>query len=135
MNSNLAHVLHISVQVPYLKLEMDYRSFVNGRTRIMFRELTNGVGRLPSCLALGLTLIFASQPLAAVEEIIVDGAKEAAQIRAYQAFFESQMEVYGKTVSVEFKDLVNAELKNLVSSEAYLTVISPNRSLLTAIAR
>ena len=101
----------------------------------MFRELTNGVGRLPGCLALGLTLIFASQPLAAVEEIIVDGAKEAAQIRAYQAFFESQMEVYGKTVSVEFKDLVNAELKNLVSSEAYLTVINPNRSLLSAIAR
>jgi len=101
----------------------------------MFKELTNSIGRLPGYVVLGLTLIFASQPLAAVEEIIVDGAKEAAQIREYQAFFESQMEVYGKTVSVEFKDLVNAELKNVVSSEARLTAINPNRPLLTAIDR
>ena len=135
MNNNLAHVLHISIQVPYLKLEMDYRSFVNGRTKIMFRKLTKSVGRLPGYAALSLTLMFTSQPLIAMEEIIVDGAKEAAQIRAYQAFFESQMEVYGKTVSVEFKDLVNAELKNVVSNEAYLTAINPNRPLLTAIAR
>lgn len=101
----------------------------------MFRELTNSVGRLPGYVALSLILTFASQPLAAVEELVVDGAKEAAQIRAYRAFFETQMEVYGKTVSAEFKDLVNAELKNVVSSEAHLAEIKSNRSLLTALAR
>lgn len=89
----------------------------------MNRELTNRVGRSLRHLVLGLTLAFASHPLAAMEELTVDGTKDAAQTRAQQAHFKSQMEAYGKAVGGEFKGRLKAELERTMRIEARLATI------------
>ena len=89
----------------------------------MQRELTNRVGRLLRHLVLGLTLAFASHPLAAMEELTVDGAKDAAQTRAHQAHFKSQMEAYAKAVGGEFKGRLKTELERSIRSETRLAAL------------
>lgn len=89
----------------------------------MNRKLTNRVGRSLRHLVLGLTLVFASHPLAAMEELTVDGAKDAAQTRAHQAHFKSQMEAYAKAVGGEFKGRLKAELERAIRNETRLVTI------------
>ena len=86
-------------------------------------ELSSRVGRSLRHLVLGLTLAFASHPLAAMEELTVDGTKDAAQTRAQQAHFKSQMEAYGKAVGGEFKGQLKAELAQAIRVEARLATI------------
>ena len=86
-------------------------------------ELSSRVGRSLRHLVLGLTLAFASHPLAAMEELTVDGTKDAAQTRAQQAHFKSQMEAYGKAVGGEFKGQLKAELEQAIRVEARLATI------------
>ena len=73
-------------------------------------------------LILALTLAVGSFPLAAMEELSVDGTKEAAQKRAQQELFRSQMEAYGEAVGSEFKDLLKLELERSIRSEPRLAV-------------
>jgi len=93
----------------------------------MNRELTDRVGRSLRHLALGLTLALASHPLAAMEEVTVNGAKEAAQARAQRVRFESHMEAYAKAVTIEFKSLQKAELERAMLSEARVAMIEARR--------
>ncbi len=89
----------------------------------MNRKMTNRVGRSLSVLTLGLTLAFASHPLAAQEELTVDGAKEAAHVRAQRARFESEMQAYGEAVGVEYRGLLKEQLQQAMRSEARLAAI------------
>ena len=91
----------------------------------MNRKLTHWVGRSLSVLTLGLTAALASHPLAAMEELTVDGAKEAAQVRAQQARFESEMKAYGETVGAEYRGLLKEQLKQAMGSETRLAAIDP----------
>ena len=89
----------------------------------MNRKLTHWVGRSLSVLTLGLSLALASGSLAAMEELTVDGAREAAQARAQQARFESEMKAYGETVGAEFRGLVKEQLKQAMRNETRLAAI------------
>ena len=68
----------------------------------------------------------------AMEEIIVDGTKEAAQVQEYQALFESQIEAYSKAVGLEFKSSLKVELENAILDETRLATIRIDRHLLAA---
>ena len=86
-------------------------------------KLTGRLGRWLRQLALCLTLATASVPLAAMEELTVDGAKEAAQKRAQQELFLSQMEAYSRAVGAEFKSLVKADLERAIRNEPRLAAV------------
>ena len=90
----------------------------------MHRKLTGRFGRRLRQLALCLTLASASLPLAAMEELTVDGTKEAAQKRAQQELFLSQMDAYSRAVGAEFKSLVKAELERAIRNEARLAAVA-----------
>ena len=61
--------------------------------------------------------------LAAQEELTVDGAKEAAHVRAQRARFESEMQAYGEAVGVEYRGLLKEQLQQAMRSEARLAAI------------
>ncbi len=61
-------------------------------------------------LALGLV----SAPLAAMEEVTVDGARLAAEARAQDARFKSEMDTFAKTVSRNFKGNLAFDLQQSV---------------------
>ena len=90
----------------------------------MHRKLTGRFGRRLRQLALCLTLASSSLPLAAMEELTVDGTKEAAQKRAQQELFLSQMDAYSRAVGAEFKSLVKAELERAIRNEARLAAVA-----------
>lgn len=89
----------------------------------MNRKSTSWLRRSLANLALALTLGASSLPLAAMEELTVDGAEQAAQRRAQQELFLSQMEAYSRAVGAEFKSLVKADLERAIHDEPRLAVI------------
>ena len=90
---------------------------------MMTRKLTYWVGRSLRVLTLGLGLALASHPLAAMEELTVNGAKAAAQVRAQRARFESEMETYRETVGAEYRGFVKEQLKQAMRDETRLAAI------------
>ena len=71
-------------------------------------------------LALGLALAFGSLPVSAMEELTVDGSREAAHHSAQRARFESQMKAYGRAVGEEFRWLLEDELVERVRGQRRL---------------
>ncbi|MED5534137.1 MAG: hypothetical protein VX690_00400 [Pseudomonadota bacterium] len=100
--------------------------------RITYNRLGNKTEQSLRYIALWIALIFTSRPLIAMEEIIVDGTKEAAQVQEYQTLFESQMEAYSKAVSLEFKSSLKVELENAILDETRLATIRIDQHLLAA---
>jgi len=82
------------------------------------------IGRALRTLAVGLTLAVASHPLAAMEELTVNGAKEAALARAQQARFESQMQAFIESVGAEFKGALEVELQRSMAPEVVLVAVN-----------
>jgi len=62
-------------------------------------------------IALGVV----SAPLAAMEEVTVDGAEAIAEVRAQDARFRSDMDVFVKTVELRFKADLEFDLKQSVA--------------------
>ena len=85
--------------------------------RIVYSKLANKAEQSLRYIALWITLTFTSQPLIAMEEIIVDGTKETTHAQEYQALFESQMEAYSKAVGIEFKSSLKVELGSAILDE------------------
>ena len=56
-----------------------------------------------------------SAPLAAMEEITVDGAQAVAEVHAQDARFRSDMDVFVKTVELRFKADLEFDLKQSVA--------------------
>ena len=56
-----------------------------------------------------------SAPLAAMEEVTVDGAQAVAEARAQDARFRSDMDVFMKAVELRFKADLAFDLKNSVA--------------------
>ena len=82
------------------------------------------IGRALQALAVGFTLVLASHPLAAMEELTVNGAKEAALAKAQQTRFESQMKEFIESVGIEFKGTLEAELRRSIAPEVVLVAAS-----------
>ena len=93
----------------------------------MSRELTESKAGVRSWCAPVLALALVSQPLAALEEIGVDGGHEAGASRAQQAHFRSQMDAYVEAVEVEFRCRLQAELERAVRRDARLATLAARR--------
>jgi hypothetical protein len=106
--------------------------FTGKTIKIVYSKLINKTEQSLRYMTLWFTLIFTSQPLIAMEEIIVDGTKEAAQIQEYQTLFESQMEAYSKAVGIEFKNSLKVELEGAILDETRLATIRIDQHLLAA---
>ena len=90
----------------------------------MNSKATALIGQLLRTLAVGLTLALASHPLAAMEELTVNGATEAALAKAHQARFESQMKAFIESVGVEFKGALEVELQRSMAPEVVLVAVN-----------
>ena len=86
----------------------------------MNTRTTDRAVRALRALALGAALALASHPLAAMDEVTVNGASEAAQLRAHRALVEADMKAYSETVGSEFKGLVKAELERSMRGDTQL---------------
>ncbi len=75
--------------------------------------VTSWVRRGTALLVLGLGLI--SAPLRAMEEVTVNGAQAAAEVRAQDARFRSDMELFVETVELRFKADLEFDLKRAVA--------------------
>jgi hypothetical protein len=69
------------------------------------------LGALAVLLGLGVI----SAPLQAMEEVTVNGADAVAEVRAQDARFRSEMDLYVKTVELRFKADLEFDLKQAVS--------------------
>ena len=56
------------------------------------------------------------KPTPVIEEIIVNGADEAAEYRASKARFEAEMEVFASTVHARYRDIVRSRLERSIHS-------------------
>ena len=73
------------------------------------------LARLRTAIAV-VALGVISAPLAAMEEVTVNGAQAAAEVRAQDARFRSDMDVFVKTVELRFKADLAFDLKQSVAS-------------------
>jgi hypothetical protein len=74
----------------------------------------NKFARLRTAVAV-ITFGVFSAPLAALEEVTVDGAQAVAEVRAQDARFRSDMDVFVKTVELRFKADLEFDLKQSVA--------------------
>jgi len=81
----------------------------------MLKKTLTGTGA-PRTLIPALILALMSYPLAAVEVVTVDGTRQAAQVRAQQTRFESQMDAYVKGVGIEFRAALEMDLRQSVKA-------------------
>ena len=72
------------------------------------------LARLRTAVAV-VTLGVISAPLTAMEEVTVDGAQAAAEVRAQDARFRSDMDVFVKAVELRFKADLAFDLKQSVA--------------------
>ena len=62
-----------------------------------------------------LAVSLISSPLAALEEVSVDGTQAAAQAQAQEARFRAEMETFAKTVALQFKANLAFDLQQAVA--------------------
>jgi hypothetical protein len=74
----------------------------------------NRFARLRTAVAV-ITFGVISAPLAAMEEVTADSAQAAAEVRAQEARFRSDMDVFVKTVELRFKADLAFDLKQSVA--------------------
>ena len=56
------------------------------------------------------------KPIPAIEEVIVNGADEAAEYRAAKARFEADMAAFARTVHAQYRDSVRNRLERSIHS-------------------
>ena len=93
----------------------------------MLYRLANSfsIARLGTALAI-LSLGVISGPLAAMEEVTVDGAQAAASVRAQDARFRSEMTRFVETVELRFKADLAFDLKQSVAPPLRLAAALAN---------
>ncbi|HEY5624157.1 MAG TPA: hypothetical protein VIV14_10385 [Gammaproteobacteria bacterium] len=77
--------------------------------------MMNKARLLATNAALALLLSVTCAPLLAMEEVTVDGAEAAAEVRAQDARFRSEMDHFVKTVELRFKADLEFDLKQAVA--------------------